>query len=281
MQEAVENSNLKNKQILPEKINPNEIRRRLKTSVIGREIVYLDTTDSTNKEAKKLADNGAVEGTLVIAEEQTKGKGRLDRSWMSPPNENILMSLIFRPSLPPSGIFSLTMITSIALVNAIKKTAGLKTKIKWPNDIYCSSKKLAGILTELNASREKINYAVIGIGLNVNLDPDRHEGIKKVATSLYKETWKIISRNKLLSSILKEIDRQYNLLKKGKINNIRKQWNKYSLVNGRLVIVFSGEYSEEGIAESISEDGSLILVKSDGTKKNILCGDVSLRIINS
>ncbi len=265
-------------QTFPGKINPAEIKNGLKNVSIGQEIVYFRKTESTNKEAKKLADKGAGEGTLVVAEEQSKGRGRLNRSWISAPYENILMSLVFRPALPPSKIFSLTMIASIAIVKAIKKTTGLKTKIKWPNDIYYNNKKLAGILTELNANRNKINYAIVGIGLNVNFDPNKYPEIKEIATSLYEETGKIISRNKLLQTILIEIEKEYNSLKKGKINRIRKEWNKYSLVTGKPVIVFSEGYSEEGIAESIAEDGSLILIKSNGEKKNILCGDVSLRL---
>jgi BirA family transcriptional regulator, biotin operon repressor / biotin---[acetyl-CoA-carboxylase] ligase len=261
-----------------EKINPAKIKNGLKNVSIGRKIVYFKKTDSTNKEAKKLADKGAGEGTLVVAEEQLKGRGRLNRSWISSPYENILMSIVFRPALPPSKIFPLTMITSIAVVKAIKKTTGLKTKIKWPNDIYYNNNKLAGILTELNANRNKINYAIVGIGLNVNFDTDKYPEIKEIATSLCKETGKTISRNKLLQTILIEIEKEYNSLKKGKINGIRKEWNKYSLVTGKPVIVFSEGYSEEGIAESIAEDGSLILMKSDGEKKNILCGDVSLRL---
>jgi BirA family transcriptional regulator, biotin operon repressor / biotin---[acetyl-CoA-carboxylase] ligase len=265
-------------QTFPEKINPAEIRNGLKNVSIGQEIVFFRKTESTNKEAKKLADNGAGEGMLIVAEEQSKGRGRLNRSWISSPYENILMSLVLRPALPPSKIFPLTMITSIAIVKAIEKTTGLKTKIKWPNDIYYNNKKLAGILTELNANRNKINYAIVGIGLNVNFDPDKYPEIKEIATSLCEETGKTISRNKLLQTILIEIEEEYNLLKKGKINGIRKEWNKYSLVTGKPVIVFSEGYSEEGIAESIAEDGSLILMKSDGEKKNILCGDVSLRL---
>jgi BirA family transcriptional regulator, biotin operon repressor / biotin---[acetyl-CoA-carboxylase] ligase len=260
------------------KLNPTKIKKGLTTSSIGHEIVYFENIDSTNKEAKNLADKGAVEGTLVIAEEQTKGRGRLSRNWMSTPYESILMSLIFRPDLPLSKIFTLTMIASVAIVKAIKKTTGLKTRIKWPNDIYFNNKKLAGILTELNVKGNTINYAIVGIGLNVNFDPDKYPEIKEIATSLYKETGKSVSRNELLQTILIEIGREYSLLKNGKINKIRKQWNKNSLVIGKPVIVFSEGYSEEGIAESIAEDGSLILLKKDGDKKNILCGDVSLRL---
>lgn len=263
---------------VPEKMNPDMIKSGLKTAFIGQSIVYSTKTESTNKDAKELAEKGAREGTLVITEEQAKGRGRLNRSWVSVPHENILISLIFRPALPPSKLFSLTMITSIAIVKAIRKTTGLKAKIKWPNDIYYNNKKLAGILTELNVGRNQINYAIVGIGLNVNSDMNKFPEIKEIATSLFNETGKIISRNELLKEILFKLEKKYNLLKDGKNNRIRKNWNKYSLVTGRHVTVFSEGYSEEGIADSIAEDGSLILLKSNGEKKNILCGDVSLRI---
>ncbi|MBN2401452.1 MAG: biotin--[acetyl-CoA-carboxylase] ligase [Spirochaetes bacterium] len=266
------------KDSVPDKMNPDMIRSGLKTAFIGQSIVYSTKTESTNKDAKELAEKGAREGTLVITEEQAKGRGRLNRSWVSAPHENILISLIFRPALPPSKLFSLTMITSIAIVKAIRKTTGLKTKIKWPNDIYYNNKKLAGILTELNVGRNQINYAIVGIGLNVNADMNKFPEIKEIATSLFNETGKIISRNELLKEILFKLEKKYNLLKDGKNNRIRKNWNKYSLVTGRHVTVFSEGYSEEGIADSIAEDGSLILLKSNGEKKNILCGDVSLRI---
>ena len=261
-----------------DKLNTAEIKIGLKTRIIGNEIVYFDKTESTNKTAKELAKKGAEEGTIVIAAEQTKGRGRLDRKWVSAPDKNILMSLLLRPELPPSKAFQLTMMTSVAVVKAIKKETGLNTLIKWPNDIYYNNKKLAGILTELNSDRKGIKYAIIGIGLNVNLDTDNYKDIKEIATSLYKETGKIFLRNNLLRRILIEIEKEYNLLKRNKIDKIRREWTKRSMVLGKSVTLSGDDYSEEGIAESINEDGSLILIKNDGERKTIVCGDISLRL---
>ncbi len=265
-------------QIRTDKLNPDEIKKDLKTIFIGREIICFETIDSTNKAAKDLADKKAKEGTLVIAEEQTKGRGRLNRNWQSMPYCNILMSLIFRPVLPASKIFYLTMISSTALVNAIKKLTGLKVRIKWPNDIYYNNKKLAGILTELKADRNSVKYAIVGIGLNVNSDPSENAEIREIATSLYKESGKIISRNELLRMILIEIEREYDLLKKGKFEKIRTGWERHSLVMGKPVIIYSDNFIEEGIALSIADDGALIIRKENGEKKQIICGDVSLRL---
>jgi len=261
-----------------DKLNTAEIKIGLKTRIIGNEIVYFDKTESTNKTAKELAKKGAEEGTIVIAAEQTKGRGRLDRKWVSAPDKNILMSLLLRPELPPSKAFQLTMMTSVAVVKAIKKETGLNTLIKWPNDIYYNNKKLAGILTELNSDRKGIKYAIIGIGLNVNLDTDNYKDIKEIATSLYKETGKIFLRNNLLRRILIEIEKEYNLLKRNKIDKIRREWTKRSMVLGKSVTLSGDDYSEEGIAESINEDGSLILIKNNGERKIIVCGDISLRL---
>jgi BirA family transcriptional regulator, biotin operon repressor / biotin---[acetyl-CoA-carboxylase] ligase len=262
----------------PEKLDTDKIKISNKTHSIGQEILYFTKIDSTNTKAKELADKGAKEGTLVIAEEQLKGRGRLNRHWISAPYKNILMSLVFRPALPTSRIYLLTMSASIAIVNAIKKTTGLRTLIKWPNDIYYKNKKLAGLLTELHIDKNNIKYAVMGIGLNVNFDPALYPEITGIATSLYKECGRIISREKLLKRILLEMAKEYYLLLKGDANKIRKSWNKHSLVTGKSVIISSGKYSEEGIAGPVAEDGSLTLIKSNGEIKNIFCGDVSLRV---
>jgi BirA family transcriptional regulator, biotin operon repressor / biotin---[acetyl-CoA-carboxylase] ligase len=261
-----------------EKIDPVNIKNQLNTSFIGREIHYYEKIDSTNKIAKDFANKNANEGALFITEEQTKGRGRLNRNWQSQPYSNILMSLIFRPALHPSKIFSLTMISSIALVNAIMKMSGLTTKIKWPNDIYYNNKKLAGILTELKADKNKVSYAIVGIGLNVNSDLSEDPALKDIATSLYNETGKIISRNELLIVILSEIEQWYNSLNQGRFEDIRREWNDHSLVLGKPVVVYSDNYKEEGIALSIADDGSLIIQKNNGEQKKIICGDVSLRL---
>ncbi|MBN2041699.1 MAG: biotin--[acetyl-CoA-carboxylase] ligase [Spirochaetes bacterium] len=248
------------------------------TVLLGKEIVYYKKTDSTNRVAKELANNGDCEGTLIIADEQTKGRGRLNRNWISAPGTNILMSLVFRPFLPVNKSFFLTMIASTTLVKAIKKVTGLKTLIKWPNDIYCNNKKMSGVLTELNLHHNKIDYAVIGIGLNVNSDLSAVPGIKDTATSIFMERGQKFSRTSLLCSILEILEEEYLQLKQNKFENIRKQWEDNSLVIGKQVIVSSGDYSEFGIAESIAEDGSLVLLNEENKRKNIHAGDVSLRL---
>jgi len=262
----------------PDKLMPSEVRDGLDTSVIGNEVIYFPETESTNLIAKKLATDGAREGTVVIAEAQTRGRGRLDRNWLAPPNKNILMSVIFRPRILPSRVFSLTEIASLAIVKAIKETATLHALIKWPNDIYIGGKKAGGILTEFSAEQDRVNFVIVGVGLNVNFDPSLYPEIKDTATSLSVALGKKIHRVKLLQSILKEIEKGYNCLKKGNGFQIHNEWKTYSLITGKPVRIISSGTVEEGIAESVDEDGCLTLRCENGKRKRILSGDVSLRL---
>ncbi|MFH2011505.1 MAG: biotin--[acetyl-CoA-carboxylase] ligase [Pseudomonadota bacterium] len=265
----------------PDKLIPLEIKAGLKTSFVGQEILYYLKTESTNLIARNLAMNGAREGTLVTAEEQTKGRGRLSRSWLSPSYKNILMSIIFRPKVQPSQVFSLTMLTSLAIVKAIKNITVLDPLIKWPNDIYIGGKKIGGILTEFSAEQDQINFVIVGVGLNVNFDPSIYPEIGDTSTSISKALGKEISRVKLLRSILEEIEKGYNLFKEGKITQIRNEWDTHSLLTGKPVKVTSFGNTEEGIAESVDEDGYLILRDHKGERKRIFSGDVTLRITTS
>ncbi|MDY6853309.1 MAG: biotin--[acetyl-CoA-carboxylase] ligase [Thermodesulfobacteriota bacterium] len=262
----------------PDRLLPSEIRNGIKASLIGSEISYYEKIESTNAIAKNLAMNGAEEGTLVIAEEQTKGRGRLNRDWLSPAYSNILMSLIFRPNLQAAKAFSMIMLTSVAIVRAIQGTTSLVAQIKWPNDIYLHNKKLGGILTEFNAEQDRVNFIVVGVGLNVNFDPCLYPEIKDTATSLKKVLGKEVKRAVLLRSILEEIERGYSAFNKGCISQIRCEWDNHSLVTGKHVRIHSLDNVEEGVAESIDDDGYLILRDINGNTKRILSGDVSLRV---
>ncbi|MFH1624404.1 MAG: biotin--[acetyl-CoA-carboxylase] ligase [Pseudomonadota bacterium] len=264
--------------IPPDKLIPISIKDGLKTSFIGQEIFYYPKAESTNVVAKRLAMDGAREGTVVIAEEQTKGRGRLDRDWLSPAYKNILISLIFRTRVQPSQVFSLTMLTSLAIVKAIRSTTRLNALIKWPNDIYIGNRKAGGILTEFSAEQDRVDFVVVGIGLNVNFDPTICSEIKDSATSLSNVLGKKVSRIELLRSILEEIEKGYNVLTEGKVSQIRDEWNRYSLITGKPVRITCFDTVEEGIAESVDEDGCLILRDSRGRRKRILSGDVSLRV---
>ena len=262
----------------PDRLLPLMIKDGLKTILFGQEIYYFKETESTNKVAKKLANEGAEEGSIVIAEMQTGGRGRLNRKWVSPSNKNILMSVILRPMIRPAQAFSLTMLTSLAIVRAIKLQTGIKAKIKWPNDIYIGIRKTGGILTEFNAEHDRINFAIIGIGLNVNFNPDNYPEIKNISTSLSKELCEEISRIKLLQLILQEIEKGYNIIKEGDFARIHAEWNSCSLITGKRVKIISFNAVEEGVAEYVDADGCLIIKDDSGNKKKILCGDVSLRL---
>jgi BirA family biotin operon repressor/biotin-[acetyl-CoA-carboxylase] ligase len=265
----------------PDALIPEEIESGLDhESMFAGNITYYKTIDSTNLIAKKMAADGAVEGTIVIAEEQTRGRGRLNRQWISPPNKNILFSIIFRPQILLAQIFSLTMLTSLSVVKAIEKSSGLKAMIKWPNDIYINRLKAGGILTEFDGEQDQINFVVVGIGLNVNFDPSLSSDIQNGATSLSKELGKKISRVKLLREILKEINKYYNLIKIDidNIYQIHKEWNTYSLITGEPVRITSFNSTEDGVAESVDPDGCLIFRDLNGKRKKIVFGDVSLRV---
>ena len=264
--------------IPPDKLLPMEIKDGLRTDYIGQEIIYCPKTESTNIIARNLAIEGAVEGTLVIAEEQTKGRGRLDRSWISPAGKNILMSLIFRPEFFPRQVFFLTMLSSLSVIRAIKRITSLEAHVKWPNDIYMEYKKMGGILTEFSAEQDRVNYVIIGMGINVNFDPSLFPEIRDIATSISRVHKKDVSRIDLLRAILEEMERGYYALKQDRIDEIREEWDKCSLIKGREVIITSFDSIIEGIAESMDEDGCLIIRERRGQRIKIVSGDVSLRL---
>ena len=261
----------------PDKLILEEIENELQETIFSGKLVFYKKIESTNLTAKRLAVDGALEGTVVITEEQTMGRGRLNRKWVSPPERNILFSIIFRPKFLFSQLFSLTMLTSLSIVKAIEKITGLNPMIKWPNDIYVGKLKAGGILTEFNGEQDQINFVVVGVGLNVNFDPSFSDEIQNIATSLSKELGEKISRIKLLCAILKEIEKYYSLIYKNKLHQIHQEWNNYSLVTGKPVTITSFNSTENGIAESVDADGSLIFRDLDGKRKKIICGDVSLR----
>lgn len=263
----------------PDTLILEEIENGLdKASMFAGNINYCKTIESTNLTAKKMAADGAAEGTIIIAEEQTLGRGRLNREWISPPNENLLFSIIFRPHLILSQLFLLTMLTSLSTVKAIAKTTGLNALIKWPNDIYLDNLKVGGILTEFNGEQDRINFAVVGLGLNVNFAPALSGDIRNNATSLAKAFGKKISRINLICEILKEIEKFYGLIYENKLDRIHQEWNNYSLITGKPVRITSFNTTEDGVAESVDVDGCLIFKNLDGKRKKIVCGDVSLRL---
>lgn len=259
-------------------LSAKTIKESLKTVCFGQEVKYLASTESTNLAAKKIAQRGGNEGALVLTDYQTQGRGRLERRWWSPPGENLLFSLIFRPHFGINQTFRLTVLSSLAVAEAIRQETGLEAFIKWPNDVYVKGKKVSGILSELGVKDEQLQYVIVGIGINVNSDPSIDHEIRDVATSISVELRQSFSRLKLLNVILELIEHYYHVLKEGNFISIRKHWDALSLIKGKEVKVISRGNIQEGIAESFDEDGFLILRDYSGKRRRIISADVSLSI---
>lgn len=251
----------------------------LNTSLLGKNIEIHSSIGSTNARAKELALSGASEGTVVIADEQVQGRGRLGRSWVSPPGKGIWMSVVLRPHLSPQDVPRITIMTAVAVAEALKRCAQVEVGIKWPNDIVCNGKKLCGILTEVHAEPEVIHYAVVGIGLNVNLSiEDFPEDIKGIATSLKIEKGEEFHRVDIIKAMLQEMEKGYlQKLDDDGFAELLKEYERRSVILKRRVRVIGvgGEFL--GYAEGFGEDGSLMLRLDDGRLQRILAGDVSIR----
>lgn len=245
---------------------------------IGREIIFFKTIGSTNTAALELAEKGAPHGTVVIADRQAKGKGRLGRTWVSPPGSNIYMSVILRPEIEPKDATLLTIMTAVSCAKGVMKSTGLKAEIKWPNDLMISKKKLGGILTEMKSDPDGIVFAVIGIGINVNskTTKDFPPDIRGIATSIREELGKIQSRTFIIAEILKETEHWYKVLLTEGRKPLFDEWKRLSSTLGRKVKVTVGDNVFTGVAEDIDKGGMLILRLPSGILKKISSGDLTM-----
>ena len=261
----------------PDLLLPQEIQRGLSTNYIGKEIYYFPELKSTNIMAKEKAlhrAEGIDEGTLIIAERQSAGKGRLGREWFSPAG-GIWLSIILYPQLSPSYISRITLMTAVAVVKAIKICTHIKSQIKWPNDILINEKKVCGILTEMSAELDIINWVVVGIGINVNIDHRKFpEDIQENTISLKATSGKEISRVKLAQTFLQEFEKYYESLKRKEFPSILREWKLYSHNLGKKIRVDTGERIITGEAMDINESGALILKKEDGELAEIISGTI-------
>jgi BirA family biotin operon repressor/biotin-[acetyl-CoA-carboxylase] ligase len=252
------------------------IRAGLGTRFIGQNVVYLPQMGSTNDEARRLAEEGAPEGTLVIADHQTAGRGRLSRRWEAPPGCCLLMSLLFRPELAPHQAQRLTMVCGLALVDTIESKTGLRADLKWPNDVVINGAKVAGMLTEIALSGSRLDYVVTGIGLNVNLDPARLPGdLLMPATSLSQVLGQPVARLPLLQACLRAVERRYLALRSG--HSPHAEWAERLATLGKAVTVSGAGPALDGVAEGANADGALLLRLADGRLETVLAGDVTLR----
>ncbi|MDT3699709.1 MAG: biotin--[acetyl-CoA-carboxylase] ligase [Thermincola sp.] len=262
----------------PDRLYGHELISLLNGMVFGRQVIYRETVVSTNELAKELARKEAEEGTVVIAEEQTGGKGRMERVWYSPPGQGLWFSTILRPVIKPVDASKLTLVSAVAVAKTIREVADIPAGIKWPNDVLVNQRKVAGILIEMSAEIDRINYLVLGIGVNVSLDGTSIPGeLANVATSLEAENKLKVTRVELLAALLNNLDKLYEDFLAGKFKQILNSWKEMSVTLNRRVKVISGSEVEEGVASDLDEDGALVLLKSDGSRKRILSGDVSVR----
>ena len=259
-----------------EQLNEIELSFQLSTRILGKKIIFLQNVDSTNDEIKRLAMKGGEEGITVVAEHQTNGKGRLGRTWKSPCHTGLWFSFLLRPNLSPLHIAGITLACGMGVCVAVRKYTGLDAFIKWPNDIIINNKKVCGILTEMSAEADKINYAVVGIGINVNT-PEFPDEISHKATSLMRESGKTINRKELFCHVLAEVERYLMDYSQNYGIYVIDEYKKYCATLGRTVSVIRGNQHISGEAVDIAETGDLIVRCADGRQFNINSGEVTVQ----
>jgi BirA family transcriptional regulator, biotin operon repressor / biotin---[acetyl-CoA-carboxylase] ligase len=254
-------------------LNLAAVEQRLTTRFFGRRLLYLTSTGSTMDDARREAESGAPDGTVVLAEEQTKGRGRFDRAWVSPAGQNLYLTILMRP--PHDRLRSLSIVAPLAVALAVEDMTGPQPRIKWPNDVLIGGRKLSGILIESESSGETLECALVGVGINVNFDINQSSEIAASATSLKRELGRAISREDLVASFLNRFEQLYDDAPKG--DAVFDQWRSRLETLGREVRVTFRDQVYEGLAEDVDWDGNLILAQPDGTRRTIEAGEVTLR----
>ncbi|MFC1590702.1 biotin--[acetyl-CoA-carboxylase] ligase [Candidatus Omnitrophota bacterium] len=256
---------------VPDKLISEEIRWGLGTKILGKEIISYGKVDSTNEIGYSLAEKGLKEGAVIFAEEQGKGKGRLGRTWASPPKGGIYLSCILRPKMAPSEVSKITLAASVSVAAAVRELSGLQALIRWPNDILVNGKKVCGILTEMKAEQDTVDFLVIGIGVNVNT---RETHLPEGASSLKEESGREVSRVELAKGILRNLEYNYVVLSKKGFSSIRKQWKGLTHMLGSRVKISLPNRRFEGQAMDIDPDGALLVRLDTGFVERVSSGDV-------
>ena len=259
---------------IPDRLTADDIKARLKTRLIGSEVLVFEETASTNDVVEHLAKSGAREGLVVFAESQTRGRGRRGRTWASPRGKGLWFSVLLRPTLPPSAASRITVAASVAVARAIREVGRVDARIKWPNDVIINDKKLAGILTELRVEADEILMAILGIGIDVNCEPDDFpDDLARIATSLQLETGSAQDRVALAARVLAALDECYQLAL-ADFEAIADEWAKLCTTLGRQIVVTMGQRRIEGFAQALDSDGALLVRCDSGQMERILGGDL-------
>jgi BirA family biotin operon repressor/biotin-[acetyl-CoA-carboxylase] ligase len=262
----------------PDSLHADDLISRLGgAKIIGRDIRVFRETPSTNDLIEKCARDGLKEGIVIFAESQSKGRGRLGRKWVSPAKKGLWFSILLRPNLRTQETTQITVASATALRRAIEAQTGLRIEIKWPNDILVAGRKVAGILTELYAELDRVNHVILGVGVNVNLaSSDFPPELRKVATSLQTESGKHVSRPDLAVQILRELEHDYGRLRAGDFVAVADEWEEHCTTIGHEIIIRAGDRRIRGVAESLGEDGALLLRTEHGHLERVMGGDVTV-----
>lgn len=265
---------------IPDVVTKEEIESCLagQTLWAGQSLFVYEEIDSTNVQAKRLGEDGARHGTLVVADTQTAGRGRRGKGWDSPPGSSIYMSLLLRPQFPPDKAAMLTVVMGYSVEKALKSCTDLQVQIKWPNDIVLHGKKLAGILTEMSTEIDCINYVTVGVGINVNMDTFPEELAEK-AISLRMEAGRTIQRSRLIAAILKQFEEDYaRFVKAGNLSWLVDDYNTCLVNCGREVVIHGEKEPYRAVALGINQEGELLVCRQDdGTEQVVFAGEVSVR----
>ncbi|MDC3415354.1 biotin--[acetyl-CoA-carboxylase] ligase [Aquibacillus salsiterrae] len=260
----------------PKKVSSNTIHWGLQTKWLGKEVVHKHRVPSTQTVAHQQALNGSSHGTVVIADQQTKGKGRLNRKWYSENDDGVWMSVVLRPNIPPNQAPQLTLLAATVLANVLTKLKIPEVGIKWPNDILIGDKKVAGILTEMQAEHDQIHYLVLGIGLNVNQSSDTFpDEVKDIATSLKLASNQSYSIRQLIQDILFEFEKSYDVYMSDGFTSIKQNWERFGYKMGEKVAINSGNRTWTATLHGIEADGSLLVSNDDGSHERLYSAEIN------
>lgn len=260
---------------VPPKISENTLKWGLQTDWLGTTIIHKESVQSTQHIAHDLARNGSPHGTVVIADEQTGGKGRMERSYQSKLGKGIWMSLLIRPQILPYLAPQLTLLTATVLADTLDDLYGINTQIKWPNDVLIDEKKVAGILTEMHAEQDQVQYVIIGIGLNVfHQEEDFDVELRQKATSVRMHTGKELDIQQLTQALLHTFEQQYASFIEGGFDDIKEKWEKYGYKIGEMISITTMKERWTARFLGIAEDGALITQKEGEQPKRIYSAEI-------
>ncbi|MDA0692442.1 MAG: biotin--[acetyl-CoA-carboxylase] ligase [Nitrospinae bacterium] len=258
-------------------LDAEKIRNDLRPVRLGSYILVFDEIDSTNDLAQKYLEEGALEGLVLIAESQTRGRGRMGRSWVSPPGTGIYMSVLLKPQIQPQRLPQLTLLAGLASVQAINEFSSQKVQLKWPNDILLNGKKLCGILSEYHATQSGESAVIIGIGVNVNHSRnDFPEDLRPIATSLMIETGSPVDRQALATAIIRHLDQEYDAYLQNRSPDVINKWANHSDMFGKKISVTKGKSVIHGTALGLDSEGRLLMRTKSGEEIAFDSGEVSL-----